>query len=171
MKTKTCKQCQKEFPIWFATPGGKRLNLWSRSYCLECSPFGTHEKNKKPIIEGKRQCLRCKLQKPLDEFTLRNGGKNLRSCCRQCETIRTNEYSRTLKQKAVDYLGGKCFVCGYNRSLYSLVFHHKNPAEKSFSLSRRQCLSWEVKRKELDKCVLLCANCHGEVHDGVIEIS
>jgi hypothetical protein len=79
---------------------------------------------------------------------------------------------KDIKKELVEYKGGCCIVCGYNKSLRSLHFHHLDPSKKDFSISRK----WdklglnESVKKELDKCVLLCANCHGEVHDGSLKI-
>ncbi len=70
-----------------------------------------------------------------------------------------------LKSKAVEYKGGKCELCGYNRELTALEFHHKDPSQKDFALSTRGLTrSWDKIQKELDKCILVCANCHREVH-------
>ena len=75
---------------------------------------------------------------------------------------------RKIRRMAVDYGGGKCRICGYKKSIRALTFHHRNPSEKDFGLSERGLTrSWEKTRKELDKCILLCANCHAEVHDGL----
>lgn len=71
---------------------------------------------------------------------------------------------RKLKLKAVEYKGGKCQDCGYNKSVWALHFHHLNPLEKDFSITGRS-ISWERLKPELDKCVLLCANCHAERHE------
>lgn len=79
---------------------------------------------------------------------------------------------RDIKKQLVEYKGGCCSVCGYNKSFRSLHFHHINPEEKDFTLGRK----WgklgfnETIKKELDKCILVCANCHGEIHDGMIKI-
>lgn len=70
-----------------------------------------------------------------------------------------------LREEALAYKGGRCQICGYNRSSAALDFHHLNPLEKDFAISSRMT-SFEAIRKELDKCVLLCSNCHREVHDG-----
>lgn len=73
-----------------------------------------------------------------------------------------------LRRKAVEILGGKCLLCGYNRCIDALCAHHLNPDEKVFGLSYKgMCRSWEKVLEELKKCVLLCSNCHTEVHDGI----
>jgi 5-methylcytosine-specific restriction endonuclease McrA len=79
---------------------------------------------------------------------------------------------REIKKELVDYKGGSCVICGYDKSYRSLHFHHLNPDEKDFTLGRK----WgklgfnDTIKKELDKCILVCANCHGEIHDGLIQI-
>lgn len=72
---------------------------------------------------------------------------------------------RAYKQALVDSKGGKCSVCGYNKCLKSLQFHHTIPGEKDFNISGVSWGKFEEIRKELDKCILVCANCHGEIHD------
>jgi hypothetical protein len=69
-----------------------------------------------------------------------------------------------IKKELVDYKGGSCEICGYNKSLRALQFHHTNPKEKDFNIGGTTTLNETVK-KELDKCVLVCANCHSEIHD------
>lgn len=73
------------------------------------------------------------------------------------------------KEKLVDYKGGKCSVCGYNRYIGNLTFHHLNPEEKDFNVSGKS-FSIDSLKKEVDKCVLLCHICHGEVHAGLINL-
>jgi hypothetical protein len=63
------------------------------------------------------------------------------------------------------YLGGRCSECGYDRSEAALQFHHLDPETKApFPLNSSHNRRWEAVRAELDKCVLLCANCHAELH-------
>jgi DNA-binding CsgD family transcriptional regulator len=78
-------------------------------------------------------------------------------------------YRKRLKERAVEYKGGMCECCGYDRAIEALEFHHRDPKEKDFSPSGKS-VSWERMRKEIDKCVLVCANCHREIHCGLIEI-
>jgi len=72
---------------------------------------------------------------------------------------------KQIRLKAIAQLGGKCTKCGYSKYPEVLEFHHKDPSEKDFSISRKgHCRSWQRVSKEIEKCDLLCANCHREVH-------
>jgi len=75
-----------------------------------------------------------------------------------------------IKERAVEYKGGKCVICGYDRCIKALEFHHVNPEEKDFTLGSNTNIAWEKVRKEIEKCILVCANCHREIHDDMIEI-
>ena len=78
---------------------------------------------------------------------------------------------KKLREMARDHKGGKCIICGYSKCQRALSFHHLNPKEKDFDLSSRGLTrSWERIKNEIDKCVLLCANCHMEVHDGITQL-
>jgi len=68
------------------------------------------------------------------------------------------------KQTAIEYKGGKCCKCGYNKYIGALEFHHTNPKEKEFDWKTIRLVSKDKFYKELDKCILLCANCHREEH-------
>lgn len=64
--------------------------------------------------------------------------------------------------------GGRCVICGYDRHVRALEFHHLNPADKRLGLSAGGVtLSLRALRAEAAKCVLLCSNCHAEVEDGL----
>lgn len=69
-----------------------------------------------------------------------------------------------IKKKAIEYKGGCCQRCGYNKYYGSLQFHHINPSEKDVSWTKLRLRSWDKIVFELDKCDILCANCHAEVH-------
>jgi len=72
---------------------------------------------------------------------------------------------RRIREKAIDYKGGHCQVCGYSRCSEALEFHHLESTGKDFGISDRgYTRSWKRIVEELDKCILLCANCHREVH-------
>src|ERR1039457_1895291 len=72
---------------------------------------------------------------------------------------------RKKKMFAVEQFGGKCQICGYNKCINALEFHHIDPATKEFSPSYVIfARKWEEAFKELEKCILICANCHRENH-------
>ncbi|MBI5465270.1 HNH endonuclease [Candidatus Gottesmanbacteria bacterium] len=77
---------------------------------------------------------------------------------------------RRLKTLAIQYKGGKCQVCGYNRYQGALDLHHIN-GEKEFGISDKgYTRSWKKVKAELDKCVLVCANCHREIAAGITQL-
>lgn len=89
---------------------------------------------------------------------------------RQIKPVRnTSEYRVNIKQRLVDYKGGKCQICGYNRCINALEFHHVNPEEKDFTISGGT-KSFDTLKPEIDKCILVCSNCHREIHAGLIKI-
>lgn len=77
-------------------------------------------------------------------------------------------YRDRRKQRIVDVMGGQCALCGYNRCNEALELHHLNPKEKDFDIAANPCVSWDKTSAEIKKCILLCANCHREVHNGII---
>lgn len=83
---------------------------------------------------------------------------------RRCNSCCTNDQRVGKRLKALAFLGGKCARCGYDRCSASLHFHHKDPGQKEFEIARNINRRWESLKAELEKCVLLCANCHGEEH-------
>jgi predicted DNA-binding protein YlxM (UPF0122 family) len=83
--------------------------------------------------------------------------------------ISVSKRRRKIKEMAVEYKGGKCVKCGYNKYIGALEFHHLDPTVKDFAISNSgHCRSWEKVKDELDKCILVCANCHAEIHAEMI---
>ena len=74
-----------------------------------------------------------------------------------------------VKTKLVEYKGGKCQCCGYNRCIRALEFHHLDPSQKDFTISGKS-KSFETLKNEADKCILVCSNCHKEIHAGIRKI-
>lgn len=84
--------------------------------------------------------------------------------------LKMREWYRGKKKRAVEYKGGACESCGYSRSLAALEFHHRDPKEKDFKLSSPHVRQpWHKQKTELDKCSLLCANCHREKHEELMQ--
>ncbi|MDD5732017.1 MAG: HNH endonuclease signature motif containing protein [Patescibacteria group bacterium] len=72
---------------------------------------------------------------------------------------------KRLRELAIEYKGGKCQKCGYKKCLEALEFHHLDENKKNFGLSARGVTrSWDKVKREIDKCILVCANCHREIH-------
>jgi hypothetical protein len=76
------------------------------------------------------------------------------------------------KNRIVESFGGKCNICNYNRCPTALELHHLDPSKKNFSFGsvRADPKKWDVIVEELRKCIMLCANCHREVHSGFINL-
>ena len=88
--------------------------------------------------------------------------------CLQCRADAVAARRRRVKQTLVNEAGGRCRLCGYNRHVAALHFHHLDPKEKTFSIAHDGITrSIDVMREEVKKCVLLCATCHAEVEAGV----
>lgn len=154
-----CKKCNGYFSRALLLNGKKHI-LGHRKYCLMCSPFGTH--NTRKIEIPKEQCRTC--ERCGKQFVYKSGCGRAKNICSGCAVV---EHRRRIKKRAVESKGGRCELCGYNRCVGSMVFHHRNKKEKDFGISGIT-LSWARIKKELKKCVLLCTNCHGEVHAGMI---
>ena len=70
------------------------------------------------------------------------------------------------KVRLLEYKGGACERCGYNRCPEALEFHHLDESTKDFQISGTT-RSWDKMKAEADKCILVCANCHREIHSGM----
>ena len=85
---------------------------------------------------------------------------------RKTNSENVSEWRKNIKKKAVEYKGGKCQECGYDKCIRALKFHHLNPNEKDFNISgQRNIRKWDKIKEELDKCILVCGNCHDEIHE------
>ena len=79
---------------------------------------------------------------------------------------------KLLKEKAISYLSGKCINCGYSKCADALEFHHLDPTQKDFGISYKGITrAWEKIQNELDKCILVCSNCHKEIHTDLVAAS
>ena len=88
--------------------------------------------------------------------------------CKRCVGEAVRRRKRRVRVTLVEAAGGRCAICGYDRCIYNLHFHHVEPARKRLALSSDRGASLAAFVAELEKCVLLCANCHGEVEAGMV---
>jgi len=176
-KISKCSNCNSDFDV------DKRCGVF---YCDNCKKEKLNKKRKIRkekiiIIKNKRKVLG-------DIFYCKDCGELIekrKSYCKSCiskhekNRVKNNNYNydyvlnwrNNNKKLAVEYKGGKCDICGYNKSMRSLQFHHLDPSKKEITISKKiNSVKFEKLKFELDKCILVCANCHGEIHDGLIEI-
>lgn len=101
------------------------------------------------------------------EFFVEGFGQVSRKYCFDCSPSGNNPVPKfkAMKKRIVEMMGGQCEICGYNRCLDALEFHHKDPSQKEFQIcTSGGCASFERTLEEAKKCRLLCANCHREEH-------
>jgi hypothetical protein len=116
-------------------------------------------------------CCRCEVDLPSDQFYSRGGKQKhrLASICKSCQKASVNQRIINAKIKWLEYKGGaKCQRCGYDKCIAALEFHHRNPKDKEFSFSKKKSYKFETIKPELDKCDVLCSNCHKEIHHNII---
>ena len=77
-------------------------------------------------------------------------------------------YRQRLKYRILKAMGNKCALCGYDKCSSALELHHLNPNEKDFTIGTNTNISWEKAKTEIQKCILVCSNCHREIHAGLI---
>lgn len=161
-----CRKCGNNFPynIWI---DGKLRNLQHRKYCFDCSPFKSHNTTKLEQFTDIYYCPRCNTKKTVNDFYTRSENRRQRvhSWCKKCTSYYKTENQREHKIRCVKYKGGCCEVCGYKKNVSALVFHHLDPNKKEFAIGTwRREGKWAETKKELDKCKLVCCNCHAEIH-------
>lgn len=115
-------------------------------------------------------CDKCHNLLPLDAFQANKRKKDgKQQSCRKCHSKYTNDRRIKTKLRAIEYLGGQCQRCSgvFHYAIYD--FHHRDPSVKDFDWTRLKKQSWLTIISELDKCVLLCSNCHRLTHAEMIE--
>ena len=117
-----------------------------------------------------KYCKKCQITKPLSEFYKKNTEKRYSSWCKQC--VYNYQKERWIKRKyeAINLLGGSCVKCGYNKCIAALEFHHLDATQKEYDWNDLRLQSWKTVCKELKKCILVCSNCHREIHSVKREI-
>ncbi len=139
-----CNLCKNHFPVKIKI-NNKYHNLQRRKYCTNCSPFGS--KNTRKL--------------ELPPISKEEKNKKYKRWQHKARTER--------KIKLVKLKGGACCICGYNKCITALEFHHIYAKEaKGFGFVVNGMLaSWKKLIEELKKCILVCSNCHREIHHGM----
>jgi transposase len=141
---------------------------WLREYGLKTK----RSEERRVALQTQRQVgevlMRECMHHGVTEFKRRSTGGHR---CLKCRSDAVTKRRRKVKQTLVDEAGGACHICGYDRCIAALEFHHLEPSEKRFALSHRSARSLASSRAEADKCMLLCANCHAEVEAGLVSLA
>lgn len=119
-------------------------------------------------MEQTKTCFDCKIKKPVSQFyPQKNHLYNVMSYCKSCFSKRCIRRWIQRKKEAIVYKGSECERCHLNikDSHYSVFeFHHKDKSQKDYDWTKLRLHSKDTIKKELDKCMLLCANCHRIIH-------
>lgn len=161
-----CGICKQKFPNRVKIKDVVRT-ISNRRFCLECSPFGEHntkDLTKSHVVAKRKECVRCGEKKTADLFYKRSRDGSLHAYCIACDNSDSIHRHRELKRKCVAYKVGACYRCGYNKCMSALQFHHRDPSKKDFIVSTARSKNFDFVKSELDKCDLVCANCHAEIH-------
>lgn len=111
----------------------------------------------------KHLCRVCKIHQPENNFYKTSKLGYIDRICIKCKRNKSAQSKRKFKEWAITYKGGKCVCCGYNKCVAALDFHHRDPKQKAFHIHSNRIINTKAKN-ELDKCDLLCRNCHAEIH-------
>ena len=160
-----CIQCKGEFKRRVKIDGNAVLLSHSRASCLNCIPYkqiGQPRKGRRKIgNKVERKCRECKKWLADDQFRYETGRQCI-PCRNKKAKPRTLGYKLELKRQAVIYMGGRCKDCDGKFPLCAYDFHHLDPTQKDFGISKKT--NFEEVKPELDKCVMLCKNCHSIRH-------
>ncbi len=145
------------------------VRYWLGRYGLKATGGLRRREAREAKRRGERYIERDCPRHGRTKFVLENRGSYR---CMKCRKDKVSAWRRRAKERLVDEAGGRCRLCGYDRYQGALQFHHLNPAAKSFSLSRRGCArAFAELKAEAAKCVLLCANCHAEIENGIATLT
>ena len=151
-----CTSCQEKIPNVFVVNGTKKKVSNNRTQCFNCKPFGKKGRTNASSVAK----TMCNYQNWPEEWKKEHQAK-------------TRLRGEDKKQKMIQIKGGCCEICGYNKSLRALTFHHRDPSNKKFGLDKENTLrhSWNEILEELQKCNLLCANCHFELEESLFRLN
>jgi hypothetical protein len=126
------------------------------------------QRGRPPAADSTGEVRRCRHHGLVTFHLCSQGKRGYRWRCKRCAGEAVTRRLQKVKRVLVEEAGGCCAVCGYRRCIVNLHFHHVDPKTKSFALSVASGKGLAKLRAEARKCVLVCANCHGEIESGVI---
>ncbi len=152
-----CRKCGQYIP-WTKVIDGKTRNLNGRKFCLDCSPFGQNNRNRKD------PSLPPKTMRRYSEWSEEQKKKHV---------ARVYRVALDRKLKLIEQHGGSCIKCGYSKCLRAMSFHHRDPTAKKFGLNLKdlRTYNWDAILAESKKCDLLCVRCHLELEDELASVN
>lgn len=154
-----CEYCGE----WIKNP------TYNQRYCSRSCNKKAAWRREHPKTAKIKECLKCG-----QKFEILDTGYARRYCynCVPKKAYKDGASLRRLvKQWVLEEKGNKCQCCGYNTCSAALELHHLDPTQKDFNLSDRDLkLDWPTIKQEIDKCILICSNCHREIHAGVRKV-
>lgn len=142
------------------------VRYWLKKYNIKTNHLSIKNHVKSNIIPLTFYCSKCKTTKDLADFYPRKERSNPYSYCKSCAITIAFTKTQQFKLKCLEYKGSSCSRCGYNKYIGALEFHHVDPTQKDFGIGQISLRKFnDAIKKELDKCIVLCSNCHKEVHN------
>ena len=127
-----------------------------------------YQKNRDKLLLSRKQYLKEYYQKNKRKI-IKNSKRNKKIYIKDVNNVKKiKETARTYNKKTrlnhklfcLSYLRNKCYNCEYNKCISSLECHHLNPNYKKYNISQMCGMPIDIIQKELDKCIILCSNCH-----------
>jgi hypothetical protein len=115
-------------------------------------------------MQQNKVCPNCRKEKSVLDFHYKKTEERFSSWCKECLYGFQRRRWSARKIKAIEIMGQKCCKCGYSKNIAALDFHHIDPLTKEMSWTKLRLQPWEDVVKELKKCILVCGNCHAEIH-------
>jgi len=161
-----CQGCGDEIPNRMLIDGKVRI-LNKRKYCISCSPFGSHNTKK---LNGKPRADQLPYGCSCGETDPKKFYGHKRTVCGECHNEYCKRTGKEKRQRAINELGGKCCLCGYDKYYGAMALHHLDPSAKDKTFDSLRSWSWKRIAKEIKNCVVLCHTCHSEVHAGISKV-
>lgn len=157
LQERRCRKCKQTKDCLLFVKNSKSPSGY-RNLCKDCMKIES-----KYILKNRRKnklCHSCGRKSLLEKTQCKK--------CKDRDVARVVKHRIELKKKCVSYLGGQCVDCGITSKHYSIYdFHHIDPSNKNITINKLLSIKpkWETLKAELDKCVLLCSNCHRIKHE------
>lgn len=128
------------------------IRYWLDKHGLKtkCAPFNKGSRKK-------WKCSKCGEADPSRFYARKNR-------CKTCHGKETLKRGHDIRKKAILHKGGKCEICGYDKNMAALEFHHTDPSKKDPKWHGSRSWKWDRLKAEIDECMLACKNCHAETH-------